>query len=100
MLSHTSRLEAAPDRRIFCASATGADYALLSPSFRRFGYGAPQRRASVLGDQAERAALNERSGPLFTIHDIPPRGTRKGHRCQKGVGDLPGGFCLVSPDLA
>jgi hypothetical protein len=28
-------------RRIFCASATGADYALLSSSVRHFGYQAP-----------------------------------------------------------
>jgi hypothetical protein len=33
-----------PDRRIFCAAATSADYALLSPRVRRYGYGAPQRR--------------------------------------------------------
>ena len=25
------------------------------------------------------------------------RGTHKGHWCQVGVGDLPGGFCMVSP---
>jgi len=31
-------------RRIFCAAATSADYALLSPCVQRCGYGAPQRR--------------------------------------------------------
>jgi hypothetical protein len=31
-------------RRIFCAAAISADYALLSPCVRRYGYGASQRR--------------------------------------------------------
>ena len=31
------------------ASATGADYALLSPSVRQLGYRAPQHRAAVPG---------------------------------------------------
>ena len=30
--------------RILCVAVTGADYALLSPCVRRYGYGAPQRR--------------------------------------------------------
>src|SRR6516165_6789874 len=37
-----------PDRRIFCAAATAADYALLSPC-PRYSYGAPRRRASEAG---------------------------------------------------
>lgn len=40
-----------PYRRIFCASATGADYALPSPFVRYVGYRAPRCRVLVLGDQ-------------------------------------------------
>ena len=51
-----------------------AHHALLSPSVRHYGYGAPQLRASVagLGDQGrEWSPSNELSAPVLTIHDIP-----------------------------
>jgi hypothetical protein len=61
--------------RIFCAAATGAGYALLSPCVRRYGYGAPQRRAWAAERPRPRmAALNELSAPVLTIDDIPHRG--------------------------
>ena len=63
-----------PDRRLFCAAATGSDYALLSPSVRHYGYGALQRRASVAGrPRPERGALRELPAPVLTIHDGPHR---------------------------
>jgi hypothetical protein len=69
-------------RRIFCAAAPGADYALLSPAIRHYGYGASQRRDSVAGRPSQgRAALNELSAPVFTIHDVPHRGRRVRPQC-------------------
>src|SRR6516162_8487508 len=57
-------------------AATGADYALLSPSVCRYGYGAPpQRRVSVAGrPRPGRATLHELSAPVLTIHDVLHRG--------------------------
>jgi hypothetical protein len=64
----------APYRRIFCTSATGANYALLSPFVRYFGYGAPQPRASMLGEQGrEGPSSTSYQHPLLTIYDIPHR---------------------------
>ena len=63
-------------RRIFCASATGADYALLSPSIRHVGYRAPQRRASVLNDQG-------REGPPSTSYRHPTHDPRRTSSRQK-----------------
>jgi hypothetical protein len=61
-------------RRIFCAAATSADYALPSPCVRRHGYGAPQRRVSVAGRPRQgRAALHELPAPVLTIQDVPHR---------------------------
>lgn len=63
-----------PDRRIFCAAATGADYVLLSLSVRHYGYGAPQGRGLVAGRPGPgRAALHELPAPVLTIHDVPHR---------------------------
>src|SRR5215469_7317825 len=55
----------APERRIFCAAATGSDYALLSPSVRRYGYGAPQRR---LGSGATKSGKGPPSTSYRHLH--------------------------------
>jgi hypothetical protein len=52
-----------PDRILFCAAVTGADYALRSPSVRRYGYGTPQS-LRWLGDRG-------RKGPPSTRYRHP-----------------------------
>ena len=52
-----------PDRILFCAAVTGADYALRSPSVRRYGYGTPQS-LRWLGDPG-------RKGPPSTRYRHP-----------------------------
>ena len=72
----TARAREPSIRRIFCAAATGADYALLSPSPRRLW-----ASASRLGAWAAKpgmAALNELSAPIATIDYIPHRGMHEG----------------------
>ena len=65
-----SRARPTPERRIFCAAATGADYALLSPSVRRYGCGAPQRR---LGSWAAKSRKGRPQRAIGTCTHDPGR---------------------------
>jgi hypothetical protein len=74
-------------RRIFCAAAIGADYAPLSPCVRRYGYGAPQRCASVPRRSGTGGTSSRSSpAPALTIYDIPHRIYERafGGRLQRG----------------
>ena len=53
-------------RRIFCAAAAGADYTLLSPSVRHYGYGLLSVATRWLGDQGREGRLQQAIGTPYS----------------------------------